>query len=199
MLSFFGIDPEALPAKPTMGLISRRDKRFLLNEHELVRTAKEQDFDVLVLPLEKMTLYEQLKALRQVTLLVGVHGSGLNNALFMQRNTVILQILTYNLKYKGAFAQVARENHVAYLEMAHSNVNTSLFHWEFVGERELKAAGGTKQAYLAKGSPAGPSQETYTFWINQDIVVDIEAFKIELFKARRMGLNGLLFGYDMQN
>src|SRR3546814_653269 len=189
MLQFFGIDPAAMPPKPTMGLISRRDKRFLLNEHILVQTAKDQDFDVMVLPLEKMTLYEQLKALRTVTLLVGVHGSGLNNALFMQRNTVILQILTYHLNYKGAFASVARENHVSYLEMAHTNQSQSLFHWEFVGQPEIRAAGGTKEKYLAKGSPAGPSMETYTFWINQDIVVNIEDFKVKLLDRKSTRLN----------
>ena len=41
-------------------------------------------YDVRLLALEDMTLYEQVAALRATTVLVGVHGSGLNNALYLR-------------------------------------------------------------------------------------------------------------------
>lgn len=44
--------------------------------------------DVVLLVLERMTLYQQLVMLRRCTVLVGVHGSGLTNSIFMEPNTV---------------------------------------------------------------------------------------------------------------
>ena len=58
--------------------------------------------------MEEMTLYEQLKALRQCTVLVGVHGSGLNNAILLPHDAVLVQLLPYKLNYKGAFQQVTQ-------------------------------------------------------------------------------------------
>ena len=156
--------------------------------------AREVGYEVMILPLESMTLYEQMKAFRQITVLIGIHGSGLNNALFLNRNTVLLQILTYNLRYKGAFEQTAKQNHVSYLEMM-SSKEAATFHWDFVGEDTLRKVGG-KEAYLAQGSPSTSSVATYTFWINQDIILDLDAFKVQLFQARRLGLNSILSGYS---
>ena len=55
-----------------MGIVSRRRKRFLLNEAELVDAALALGVEVQLLPFEAMTLYEQLAALRSTTILVGV-------------------------------------------------------------------------------------------------------------------------------
>mmetsp|Transcript_4087 Transcript_4087/g.8508 ORF Transcript_4087/g.8508 Transcript_4087/m.8508 type:complete len:153 (+) Transcript_4087:123-581(+) len=129
-------------------------------------------YDVQILPLEEMTLYEQIKALRQTTILVGIHGSGLNNAILLPKGAVLVQLLPYKLNYKGAFAQVARENSCSYLEWGLQDPKLSLFHWEFLGEREMR---GGKEAVLARGSPRGGA-EVYTFWINQDIIVPVNQF-----------------------
>ena len=50
------------PSKVRVGIISRRRKRFILNEDALVRATLELGFEVQILPLEDMTLYEQLRA-----------------------------------------------------------------------------------------------------------------------------------------
>jgi capsular polysaccharide biosynthesis protein len=103
---------------------------------------------VQVLPMEEMTLYEQIKALRETTVLVGIHGSGLNNAILLPTDAVLVQLLPYKLNYKGAFQQVARENGVHYIEWGLEDPKLSFFHWEFLGKREM--AGG-KQAVLDRG------------------------------------------------
>jgi len=43
--------------------------------------------------MEEMTLFEQIKALRACTILVGVHGSGLNNAILLPNDAVLVQLL----------------------------------------------------------------------------------------------------------
>lgn len=39
-------------------------------------------------------------------MLVGIHGSGLNNAILLPEGSVLVQLLPYKLNYKGAFQQV---------------------------------------------------------------------------------------------
>jgi hypothetical protein len=107
MLSELNLEgPEQTPKRVRIGLLSRRRKRFILNEHELVETVLSMGYDVQVLPMEEMTLYEQIKALRSCTVLVGIHGSGLNNAILLPKDAVLVQLLPYKLNYKGAFQQV---------------------------------------------------------------------------------------------
>ena len=65
-----------------------------------------------------------------------------------------------------------------------------MFHWEFLGDRELKNG---KQAVLDRGSPRG-GQEVYTFWINQDIIVPVDEYKELLLQAcRESSLNKKLY------
>jgi len=103
-------------------MVSRRNKRFILNEDELIRKARELDIKVPpascqlasysdvctllltllttkthILPLEHMTPYEQLKAFRTVNILFGVHGSGLTNAILLQPGSVMVQIVPYGM------------------------------------------------------------------------------------------------------
>ena len=171
-----------------VGFISRRRKRFVLNELELARAAEALGAEAVLLPLEHMTLYEQLRALRGLDVLVGVHGSGLNNALFMRRGAALVQLLPWNLgrRYKGAFAGVASGAGVSYLEYElPEHENASAFHWEYVARSELAKPGG-RAAFLARRrrEPGAISnQELYTFWINQDIIVDARGFSSVLAKA----------------
>ena len=178
------------PSKVRVGIISRRRKRFILNEDALVRATLELGFEVQILPLEDMTLYEQLAALRMTTILVGIHGSGLNNAIFLQRGGAMIQLLPYKLNYKGAFSSIAHEAGVHYIEWGLQDASKSMFHWEFLGDRELKNG---KQAVLDRGSPRG-GQEVYTFWINQDIIVPVDEYKELLLQAcRESSLNKKLY------
>ena len=100
-----------------VGLISRRWKRFLLNERELGYALLDAGYDVRLLALEDMTLYEQVAALRATTLLVGVHGSGLNNALYLRPGAAVLQIVPFGLRYRGDFEGIATRNGVGYGEL----------------------------------------------------------------------------------
>jgi hypothetical protein len=47
--------------RPKIGIISRRKKRFILNEFDLADIAMEMGYDVVLLPLETMTYYEQVR------------------------------------------------------------------------------------------------------------------------------------------
>lgn len=170
-LDRLGLAAQPPPSAVRVGVISRRRKRFVLNEAELVVAMLENmNVEVQLLPLESMTLYEQLAALRATTILVGIHGSGLNNAIFLPKGACVVQLLPFGLNYRGAFQQNAVKASVDYKEWQLADKTRAVFHWEFLGEKELARG---KDAILAKGSPKG-GELVYTFWINQDLVVPVD-------------------------
>ena len=125
-----------------------------------------------LLALEDMTLYEQVAALRATTVLVGVHGSGLNNALYLRPGAAVLQIVPFGLRYRGDFEGIATRNGVSYGELVLEDRRRSVFHWEFLDPERLEAG---RAAVLDAGSPPG-GREVYAFWVNQDVVVPPAAF-----------------------
>jgi hypothetical protein len=57
-----------------VGIVSRRRKRFILNEHELADEALRMGFEVVFLPFETMTYFEQIRELRSLDVMMGLHG-----------------------------------------------------------------------------------------------------------------------------
>ena len=74
------------PHRPAIALLSRENKRFILNELELARIAVENGVSIKLLPLEFMTIYEQIREFRRVHILSGIHGSGLTNYFLLHNN-----------------------------------------------------------------------------------------------------------------
>ena len=167
-----GLRAQPPPTRVRVGLISRRWKRFLLNERELADALLDAGYDVRLLSLEDMTLYEQVAALRATTILVSVHGSGLNNALHLRPGAAVLQIVPFGLRYRGDFKGIATRNGVSYGELVLEDRRRSVFHWEFLDPERLEAG---RAAVLDAGSPPG-GREVYAFWVNQDVVVPPAAF-----------------------
>ena len=118
------------------------------------------------------TPHEQVAALRATTILVGVHGSGLNNALHLRPGAAVLQIVPFGLRYRGDFEDIATRNGVSYGELVLEDRRRSVFHWEFLDPERLVAG---RAAVLDAGSPPG-GREVYAFWVNQDVVVPPAAF-----------------------
>ena len=99
-----------------VGIISRRRKRFILNEYELVASVEALGYDCILLPFESMTLYEQMKALRSLDVLIGMHGSGLDNAIFLHPGSVLVQLLPYKNDHRCTFPSTAEQAGVHYQE-----------------------------------------------------------------------------------
>jgi hypothetical protein len=173
MLTFLGLQSVQPPKdKVKIGLISRRRKRFILNEYDLVRRVQEMGYECVLLPLETMTLYEQMQQLRSLDVLVGIHGSALDNAVFLHPGSVMVQLLPYKVEHRVTFRATAEEARVRYMEWQLHDPNNAVFHWDLLDQANadiLKRT--TKQEYLDKGQRAADNRETLMFWINQDIIV----------------------------
>jgi hypothetical protein len=79
--------------KHLVSIISRTGTRKLLNEQQVLATCNTfQNVRCELVRLETMSLYEQMKYIRGVSMLIGVHGNGLTNTYWMTPGTVVLQM-----------------------------------------------------------------------------------------------------------
>jgi hypothetical protein len=157
-------------------LISRRKKRFVLNEFELCEAAARAGYVCRLLPLEDMTIYEQIKELNDCDVLVGIHGSGLDNSVFMRaEQTVLVQLMPYRNNFRASFPASTRISGVMYKEWHNNHENGTLMHWEFfkVANQEAYDRLG-KEEIIRRGQEGFGNLETTMFWINQDTVVPLD-------------------------
>lgn len=173
------------PRSPVITLVSRRNKRLILNEDEVIAALKAAfpHARVVLAVLEDLNLYAQLLLFRRTSVLIAVHGSGLINTVHMLPDTAVIQIVPFGLQGAASFFEPpARAAGVRYLEWTNRDVTATRFHWHFIGpdfaaRREDIAAG------LLNSDCCG--QDVYfSFWINQDTWVNTE----ELVAVTRQGL-----------
>jgi hypothetical protein len=75
--------------------VSRKNaRRSPDNEAEVEKTFQNLGFEVL--ELEKLTLLDQIASLSQASLIAGVHGAGLTNAIWLKEGSKVLDIVNEN-------------------------------------------------------------------------------------------------------
>jgi hypothetical protein len=169
MLKFLGIaDLQPPKDKVRVGLISRRRKRFILNEYELVEAVQKLGYECLLLPLETMTIYEQMAALRTLDVMIGIHGSALDNSVFLHQGSVMVQLLPYKVEHRCTFQSSAEQAGVHYMEWQLHDQSKAYFHWDLLEQANAeKLKHSSKESILRAGQIAADSRETLMFWINQ--------------------------------
>jgi hypothetical protein len=178
--------------KPILGLISRHNKRIILNEPELVRVATELGYDVRVLIFERMTIEEQLLSSRECDVLMGIHGSGLLNEIFMRKGTVSVQVVPFGLPGRGieiAYGKLAEKMGLTYKQLNVKNSTHAVLHWHFmedifpnafVGDQELERPNGkqfSKKMVLERGSASIPDiTMSRVLMVQQDSIIPVDEF-----------------------
>lgn len=169
ILDFFNLQSLKPPSTHVkIGIISRRVKRFILNEYDLVDIAQEMGFECVLLPLERMTIYEQMREFRTLDVLVGMHGSGLDNVIFLHPGSVLLQLMPYKNDHRASFVSSTERAGVIYKEWMATDRQKSYFHWDLfeqANKEKLERMG--KDTILEGGGKMGDHRETLMFWINQ--------------------------------
>lgn len=192
MFDFLGLSDAQPPAeRAKVGLISRRRKRFILNEYALAQQVEAMGYEVELLPLESMTLFEQLRALRSLDVLIGIHGSGLDNAAFLHPGSVMVQLLPFSVEHRASFHDTAVEAKVVYQEWQLTDRSKTVFHWDLLAEaNKRKVKRESKEDILNAGQINSDTRETTMFWINQDIIVPMEEWKGIVDKAVKASQGG---------
>ncbi|KAK8628699.1 hypothetical protein V6N13_009282 [Hibiscus sabdariffa] len=80
--------------KPKLVVLSRNGSRAIVNENMVVKTSEEIGFEVHVLRPERTTELARIyRLLNSSDVMVGVHGAALTHFLFMQPDSVFIQII----------------------------------------------------------------------------------------------------------
>lgn len=87
--------------KPKVLLISRKGSRMFLNEDEMVKMMEQElGFEVhRALPNDTMSLDKFAQIVNSCEIMVGAHGAGLTNALFLPTGAVLIQVVPLGLNW----------------------------------------------------------------------------------------------------
>ena len=163
---------------PLVVIVSRRDKRLLLNEGELVALVHSLGAEAAVVALEGLPLCAQVRLFRRARVLLGMHGSGLINSMYMRPGSALVQVVPHALGgAEGFFRGPAEARGVRYYEIATPARAAAIAHGHFLKEP------GRAEEHLAQGSGCCGAATYFSFFINQDVVVDVELARGVLLKA----------------
>ncbi|KAL5735872.1 hypothetical protein ACOSQ2_030660 [Xanthoceras sorbifolium] len=106
--------------RPVLLLISRKNSRTFLNEREMVALMEEVGFEVVVVKPSGMSdLAKFARVVNTCSVMVGAHGAGLTNEVFLPSGAVMVQVVLLGLEwgstsYYGAPASDMGLNYLEY-------------------------------------------------------------------------------------
>ncbi|XP_074310498.1 beta-1,2-xylosyltransferease XAX1-like [Silene latifolia] len=107
------------PSKPIVVLISREGSRMLLNENEIVNMMVELGFEVrIVIPSDMSDLETFSSLVNSCHVLVGVHGAGIVNEVFLPKGALVVEIIPIGLEWQSTnyYAKPASRMGLKYLK-----------------------------------------------------------------------------------
>ncbi|XP_008449151.2 alpha-1,3-arabinosyltransferase XAT2-like [Cucumis melo] len=121
--------------KPMVMLISRQTSRRFMNEGEMVEMMKEVGFEVMTTTPQRMSNLDKFSSVVNLcSVIVGAHGAGLTNEVFLANGAVVVQVVPFGLDWPSTyfFGKPAAEMELQYLEYKIEAKESSL--WDKYGE-----------------------------------------------------------------
>ncbi|KAL7582787.1 hypothetical protein Lser_V15G45113 [Lactuca serriola] len=173
---------ETASATPKLLLVSRRKTRSFTNEDEMVDMMEELGFEVVVVRSNKKmsNLDKFAKLVSTCSVLIGAHGAGLTNLVFLPAGAVVVQVVPLALEWPSTvyFGEPAPAMGLHYLEYKIGPEESSLIDSYPRDDPIISDPGSV----FAKGYYFG--KETYLD--RQNIRVDVNRFKNTLIQALRL-------------
>ncbi|KFM73767.1 putative glycosyltransferase AGO61, partial [Stegodyphus mimosarum] len=92
----FNLNPK--DKKPLAMLLTRKHNRRILNENEVMKTLQMySDLETCIMNLENHSVLEVIKIVLQSKIIVGMHGSLLVVSLFLEPNSVIIELFPFGV------------------------------------------------------------------------------------------------------
>ncbi|TKY69621.1 EGF domain-specific O-linked N-acetylglucosamine transferase [Spatholobus suberectus] len=165
--------------KPRLTLMSRTGNvsRVILNQKDVIKVAKEIGFNVHVLePSRNTSMANVYRLIHASHVLLGVHGAGLTNFLFLKPGSVLVQVVPIGLDWasKTYYEKPPKFLGVDYIEYKIQPNESSLL--ESYGANSL----------VIKDPVAfqeGKWSKKRIYWKKQDVKIDIIRFRKYLTKA----------------
>ncbi|XVF77384.1 hypothetical protein PTKIN_Ptkin14bG0038700 [Pterospermum kingtungense] len=167
--------------KPVLMLISRRKTRRFLNEDLMVEMMEELGFEVIKPELGWMSNLDKFaEIVNSCSVMVGAHGAGLTNQIFLPTGAVMIQVVPLQNEWVSTnyFGEPAKEMGVRYLEYKIEPEESSLFdaygrnHPVFTDPKSI----------ISKGYYAFRS----VYVDGQDLNINLERFRKTLVQAMQL-------------
>jgi capsular polysaccharide biosynthesis protein len=182
LVGLSGATPPRAPGTPRrIGLIRRTHNRLVLNEAELVAglQATYPHDEILVLQLENHTFAEQTALMATLDALIGVHGAGLTNLLFLPPHAPTIELYPWKWD-RRAYERISKKLRRPYFKWLNTRREATVFHEDtFLGvpgidEATADLIRSSDGKPFGLGGQAAIAGEKY--WINQDTTVDVPSF-----------------------
>ncbi|KAK6229767.1 Glycosyltransferase 61 - like 8 [Theobroma cacao] len=167
--------------KPVLMLISRRETRRFLNEDEMVEMMEELGFQVIRAEPGRMSNLDKFAGVvNSCSVMVGAHGAGLTNEIFLPTGAVMVQVVPLANEWAAAnyFGEPAKEMGVQYLEYKIEPEESSLF--DAYGRDHPVIT--DPESVISKGYYAFRS----VYVDGQDLKINLERFKKTLIEAKQL-------------
>ncbi|CAN4086637.1 unnamed protein product [Withania somnifera] len=168
--------------KPRLLIISRKKSRILLNEDDVRQMAEDLGYEVV---LAEATLSTNLSGFAQIVnscdVIMGVHGAGLTNMVFLPDNAVLIQLVPLGAMdhlAKRDFGDPAGEMNIKYLDYK-IGVNESSLVEQYPLDHEVFK---DPLSFHRKGWHALRS----IYLDKQNVKVDVNRFRSTLLEAKNL-------------
>ncbi|KFK39153.1 hypothetical protein AALP_AA3G207100 [Arabis alpina] len=163
--------------RPRILVLSRGRSRAFMNSEDIARAAREIGFEVVVAEANtSMASFAQ--TVNSCDVMLGVHGAGLTNMVFLPENAVVIQILPlgrFEWVAKTAFEDPSKGMSLRYLE------------YKIAAEESTLVQKYGRDHEIVRDPPAVAKRGWATFrsvyLIQQNVSIDINRFKPVLVKA----------------
>ncbi|KAL7114682.1 hypothetical protein ACP275_04G137300 [Erythranthe tilingii] len=103
--------------RPRLLIISRKESRHLTNEDKIANMSQRMGFEVVVRDIG-WEVSKMSKFVNSFDVMIGVHGAGITNMVFLPENAVVIQIVPFGVDIvaKSYFQEPAKDMKLRYLE-----------------------------------------------------------------------------------
>ncbi|XP_027771757.1 alpha-1,3-arabinosyltransferase XAT2-like [Solanum pennellii] len=168
--------------RPRLLIMSRKKSRILLNEDDVRQMAEDLGYEVVLAEANLSTnLTKFAQIVNSCDVIMGVHGAGLTNMVFLPNNAVLIQLVPLGaMDYlaKRDFGDPAREMNIKYLDYKIGVNESSLVEQYPLNHKVFK----DPSSYFRKGW--GVFRSIYLD--KQNVKVDLNRFRSTLLEAKRL-------------
>nr|AGS18878.1 GT61_4 [Plantago ovata] len=167
---------------PRLMIVSRKKTRVILNQEEISQVAREVGFEVVLADdVSTFDVPRFANLVNSCDVLMGIHGAGLTNMLFLPDNAVLIQLIPF-----GELSVIARIDYrdptpgmnIQYLEYEISANESTLSHQYPIDHPVLRDPGSIhKKGWYAMSS---------VYLDNQNVTVDVGKLSATLVQAMKL-------------
>ncbi|XP_073272115.1 alpha-1,3-arabinosyltransferase XAT3-like [Primulina huaijiensis] len=168
--------------RPRIMIITRNRTRILMNHDEVSQTAQELGFEVVLAEAQKSTnLSRFARLVNSCDVLMGIHGAGLTNMVFLPENAVVIQVVPL-----GAMDWLAKH------DFGEPCVDMKLKYSEYkIGLKESSLSLKYSSDDPVLKDPLSIHRKGWgelrsTYLENQNVTIDIGRFKSTLVEALKL-------------